>query len=76
MSHTVTVRVLAPLAGTTPGCDRVVFTPGDTVGTLAARLGLAWETVGTVLQNGRPAGAGTLLAADDTISFVPPITGG
>lgn len=76
MSTTVTVRALATLAKFTPPGGEVPPGPGETVERLAGRLGLALAAVGTVLVNGRPATADTPLSPGDTVSFVPPITGG
>ncbi|MGE4538225.1 MAG: MoaD/ThiS family protein [Desulfovibrio sp.] len=76
MSFSVAVRALATLAAFAPPGGEAEIGPGETVAGLAARLGLPFDAVGTVLVNGRPAGADTPLSPGDTVSFVPPITGG
>lgn len=76
MASAVTVRALATLAAFAPPGGRLAVAPGETAGSVARRLGLAWDAVGTVLVNGRPAGVDTPLAPGDVVSYVPPITGG
>jgi molybdopterin converting factor small subunit len=76
MDATVTVRALATLAAFAPPGGKLAVAPGETAGSAARRLGLAWDAIGTVLVNGRPAGADTPLAPGDVVSYVPPITGG
>ena len=78
MSATVTVavRALATLARHAPPGGTLVLPDGATVRDAAARLGIDWEAVGTVLVGGGPAGPETVLGHGDTVSFVPPITGG
>ncbi|EFL50158.1 thiamine S protein [Solidesulfovibrio fructosivorans JJ]] len=76
MSDTVAVRALATLAGYAPPGGEARIGPGETVAGLAGRLGLPLGAIGTVLVNGRPARAETPLSPGDTVSFVPPITGG
>ncbi|WP_428564004.1 MAG: MoaD/ThiS family protein [Solidesulfovibrio sp. DCME] len=76
MSGAITVRALATLAGFAPPGGRLDIGPDDTVGRVAARLGLDLSLVGTVLLNDRPAEPGTRLAPGDTLVCIPPITGG
>lgn len=76
MSRRVTVRALATLAPFAPPGGTLALDPGETVGDVAARLGLDWAAIGTTLVGSRPADRDTLLAPGDVVSFVPPITGG
>ncbi|MFU2210986.1 MoaD/ThiS family protein [Solidesulfovibrio sp. C21] len=76
MSFSVAVRALATLAAFAPAGGETAIGPGETIAGLAGRLGLPFDAVGTVLLNGRPAEADTPLSPGDTVSFVPPITGG
>ncbi|EHJ48577.1 thiamine S protein [Solidesulfovibrio carbinoliphilus subsp. oakridgensis] len=75
-SVAVTVRALATLARHAPPDGRLVLPAGATAGDAAALLGLDWAAIGTVLVDGRPADQNTRLGPGDTVSFVPPITGG
>ncbi len=76
MTGEITVRALATLAGFAPPGGRLAVGPGETVGRVAARLGLDLAAVGTTLVNDRPAGPDTGLAPGDGLVFIPPITGG
>lgn len=76
MNLTVTVRALATLASFAPPGGTLALGPGETVGDVAARLGLDWAAIGTALVGGRPADRDTPLAAGDVVSFVPSIAGG
>ena len=72
----VTVRCLATLAGKAPPDGRLVLPSGATAGDAADALGLPEEAVAVILQNGAPADRDTRLSPDDTLSFIPPISGG
>ncbi len=73
---TVTVRCLAVLAAYAPAGGRMELPGAATVGDLADRLAMPREAVATALRNGGPADFDTPLADGDTVSFLPPITGG
>lgn len=72
----VTVRCLASLAAWSPPDGRLALAPGATVADAVATLGIPADEVGTTLRNGAPAEAGAGLESGDTLSVIPPITGG
>jgi len=72
----ITVRCLATLAGQVPPDGRLALPDRATVGDAADALGLAPEAVAVILRNGGPVERDTRLSPDDTLSFIPPISGG
>ncbi len=76
MSPDITVRALADLARFAPPDGRLEIASGETVGAVAARLGLDPARIGTALVGGRPVEPTTPLSPGDELVFVPPITGG
>jgi sulfur-carrier protein len=72
----VTVRCLASLAGQAPPDGRLTLPDGATADDAAKALALSEAGLAVILRNGAPADRDTRLAPDDTLSFVPPISGG
>ena len=72
----VVVRCLVPGAAPRPPEAALELPSGATAATAARTLGLPLQAVAVYLRNGSPVGPEAVLAADDRLSLIPPITGG
>lgn len=72
----VRVRCLVPLDGQAAASDRLELPEGATAGDAADTLHVPPEAIGTLLRNDVPVERNALLAHDDRLTIIPPISGG